>query len=113
MNKEYYIGIIISIIFISGNILIIDDYSLNGDFPNHFRLAEANLEYFESGNFVEGKFEPSYGVFFDLQFYLSYKLFYEKLGILNADAAYNLPIIFIGALGIFIVFLFAFFKTSF
>jgi len=107
MKKELWIGVIIASLFLIFNLLVVNDYSFGRDSDNHLRLAEAHIQFFATGHFEIYGFEPSYGPVFDLIFYSSYWFFHKVTGILDVDTAFHLPVIFVAAGAILIVFLFA------
>ena len=98
------IGIIITTLYLGFNLAIIDDYGVTWDYTYHFNAGLWHLKIPSTDpNFIMGPSAP----LSDILPTLSYLFFYEKWNILPFDAAYNLYSVFIGSVGILILFLFA------
>lgn len=96
-------GIILATLYLGFNLATINDYGVTWDYTYHFNAGLWHLKLpLTDPNFIMGPSAPLPDIFPTL-FYL---LFYDKWKLLPFDAAYNLYSVFIGSLGILILFLF-------
>lgn len=117
VKKNILIGLLISLIYLVINLFIINDYGISWDFHYHHFAGMHHL-----GQKVPSIDEPSnipftppdprlttddpFGPFVQILPTSSYLFFYDKLHLLPFDSAYNLPSVFMGSLGVLILFLF-------
>ena len=109
-------GLLIVLLFLTIHLAIINDYGLTWDFHHHFfaggkflglswqELEPDALPYIEPD--PRRTWSLPYGPFISIIPTASYVLFSAKLGWLAPDAAYNLPIVLSGVLGIMALYLF-------
>lgn len=123
INRKILIGLLFSLIYLLIHLFLINDYGISWDFHYHHFAGLAHL-----GQRVPTIDEPSnipftppdprltiddpFGPFVQILPTASYLFFYDlpaqagKLHLLPFDSAYNLPGVFMGSLGVLIIFLF-------
>lgn len=102
-NKDLFIAISITFIYLLINVIIINDYGVTWDFTYHFNAGLWHLKKpLTDLNFIMGPSPP----LSDTLPVLTNNLMSEKWQLLPFDAAYNLYSVILGSLGIGILYLF-------
>jgi len=116
-KRNLFIGLIIFFVYLSINLAILKDYALSWDYHYHhyaglFHLGEKVPKISEPDNLPYSAPDPRlttedpFGPFTQIIPSLSQVIFTDRFNILPFDAAYNLPMVFFGAAGVFVLFIF-------
>src|SRR3989344_1569425 len=116
-SKKNIPGLLIFIVYLIINLLILKDYGLSWDYHYHhyaglFHLGKTVPAVEENSKIPFSAPDPRlttkdpFGPFTQIIPTLFQILFSENLKILPFDIAYNLPMVFFGALGVLVLFLF-------
>lgn len=124
VNKKILIGLLFSLFYLTVNLFIINDYGISWDFHYHhfaglYHLGQPVPKIDQPYTIPFTPPDPRlttedpFGPFTQILPSASYLFFYEKLGWLPFDSAYNLPAVIFGSLGIFVLFLFLYESINF
>lgn len=97
----FYLGLIITGIYLIINLFTVNDYGVTWDYTYHFNAGLWHLKQnLTDPSFIMGPSPP----LSDIMPVLSFKFFSEKLQLLAWDSAYNLYSVIIGSLGIGVIY---------
>ena len=114
-NKLKLTVLIFFLVYLVVNLIILPDYGLSWDYHNHYYAGLKHLGIQLPSDSSKIPFSPPdprettddpFGPFTQIIPALSQTVFHDRFNILPAGIAYNLPMVFFGVAGVFILFLF-------